>query len=43
MLPLAEAVVHIELQAMYLVVYLEKFAVTETAGYLAWINSHTCM
>jgi hypothetical protein len=35
MLPLAEAVVHIEMQAMYSAVYMEKFAPTETAGYSA--------
>jgi hypothetical protein len=36
MLPLAEAVVRIDMQAMYSAVYLEKFVLTETAGYLAW-------
>jgi hypothetical protein len=35
MLPLAEAAVRIEIQAMYSAVYLEKFALTETAGYSA--------
>jgi hypothetical protein len=32
MLPLAEAVICIEMQAMYPAVYLEKFALTETAA-----------
>jgi hypothetical protein len=35
MLPLVEAVVRIEMQAMYSAVYLEKFALTETAVYSA--------
>jgi hypothetical protein len=35
MLPLAEAAVRIEMQAKYSAVYLEKFALTETAGYSA--------
>jgi hypothetical protein len=34
---MAEAVSRIEMQVMYLVVYLEKFALTETAGY-SWKN-----
>jgi hypothetical protein len=33
MLPRPEAAVRIEMQAMYSAVYLEKFALTETAGY----------
>jgi hypothetical protein len=32
MLHLAEAAVHIEMQPMYSAVYLENFALTETAG-----------
>jgi hypothetical protein len=36
--PLAEAAVRIEMHAMYLVVYLEKFALTETAGYFACLS-----
>jgi hypothetical protein len=36
MLPRPEAVVSIEMQAMYSAVYLEKFAQTETAGYSSW-------
>jgi hypothetical protein len=35
MLPLAEAEVRIEIQAMYSAVYLEKFALIETAGVFA--------
>jgi hypothetical protein len=35
MVPLAEAVVCIELLGMYSVLYLEKFAPTKTAGYSA--------
>jgi hypothetical protein len=39
MLPLAEAVVRIEIEAMYSAVYLEKFALTETVGHSACIPS----
>jgi hypothetical protein len=35
MLPLAVAAVRMEMQAMYSAVYLEKFSLTETAGYSA--------
>jgi hypothetical protein len=35
MLPRPEAAVRIEMQAMYSVVYLEKFVLTETAVYSA--------
>jgi hypothetical protein len=35
MLPLAVAGVRIEIQAMYSAVYLEKFTLTEIAGYSA--------
>jgi hypothetical protein len=35
MLPLAEAVIRIEMHVMYSAVYLEKFALTGTAGYSA--------
>jgi hypothetical protein len=38
MLPLAEVVIRIEMQAMYSAVCLEKFALTETAGYSACAN-----
>jgi hypothetical protein len=34
-----EAADRIEMQAMYSVVYLEKFALTETAGYSAWFHA----
>jgi hypothetical protein len=35
MLPRQDAAVRIEMQVMYSAVYLEKFALTETAGYSA--------